>query len=206
MLHTCVPSNEDGWLVEEGAKEAAAELTPLVERHYRAMTHIASFRGAKRRDVERVILESLRTAGADGKDERDFRLFRVLVRRVADLEREVPRPEDWEAERVAALRKGNVEGTGSRWEGWFKVDPRPFNVLETRRRSETRRAACAAVSRLPLAQRVVVVLRDVAGWGADDVGRLLNIEPSVQRALLHGGRSRVRLALEPLVAPRMHRD
>lgn len=206
MLRTPVPSHEDGWLVEEGAKEAAAELTPLVERHYRAMTHIASFRGAKRRDVERVILESLRAAGADGKDGLDFRLFRVLVRRVAELERQVARPEDWEAERVSALRKSNVEGAGSRWEGWFKVDPRPFTVLESRRRSETRRAAAAAVSRLPLAQRVVVVLRDVAGWAADDVGRLLNIEPSIQRALLHGGRSRVRLALEPLTAPRMQRD
>ena len=174
----------------------------LVERHYRAMTHIASFRGAKRGDVERIILESLRAAGADGKDERGLRLFRVLVRRVAELERQVAPPEDWQAERVAALRKSNVEGNGSRWEGWFKVDPRPFTSLE-RRRGETRRAAAAAVSRLSLAQRVVVVLRDVAGWAADDVGRLLNIEPSVQRALLHGGRSRVRLALEPLAAPRM---
>jgi RNA polymerase sigma-70 factor (ECF subfamily) len=206
MLRTPVRAHEDGWLDGEGANEAEAELRQLVERHYRAMTHIASFRGAKRRDVERIILESLRAAGADGKDERDFRLFRVLVGRVAELERQVAPPEDWQAERVAALRKHNVEGEGSRWEGWFKVDPRPFTILEGRRRGETRRAAAAAVSRLPLAQRVVVVLRDVAGWTADDVGRLLNIEPSVQRALLHGGRSRVRLALEPLAAPRMQRD
>jgi RNA polymerase sigma-70 factor, ECF subfamily len=188
-------------VVEEAAKGMTADLTPLVERHLRVMTHIAWFRGARRGDVERVILESLRAAGADGLDERDFRLLRVLIRNVAELERHAPNSEDWEAERVAALRKSNVERTGSRWEGWFKVDPRPFTVLESRRRSEAHRAAAAAVSRLPLAQRVVIVLRDVAGWAAEDVGRLLNIEPSVQRALLHGGRSRVRLALEPLAAP-----
>jgi RNA polymerase sigma-70 factor, ECF subfamily len=188
-------------VVEEAAKGMTADLAPLVERHLRVMTHIAWFRGARRRDVERVILESLRAAGADGLDERDFRLLRVLIRNVAELERHAPNSKDWEAERVAALRKSKVERTGSRWEGWFKVDPRPFTVLESRRRSEAHRAAAAAVSRLPLAQRVVIVLRDVAGWAAEDVGRLLNIEPSVQRALLHGGRSRVRLALEPLAAP-----
>ena len=153
-----------------------------------------------RAGAPRVILASLRAVGANGDDERDFRLLRVLIRNVAELERHVPRSQDWEAERVAALRKSNIEPTDSRWEGWFKVDPRPFTVLERRRRGETHRAAAAAVSRLPLAQRVVIVLQDVAGWAADDVGRLLNIEPSVQRALLHGGRARVRLALESLAA------
>jgi RNA polymerase sigma-70 factor (ECF subfamily) len=188
-------------IVVEAASGTTADLTSLVETNLRTMQYIASFRGATRRDVERVILESLRAAAADGRDERDFRLIRVLIRNVAELESHVPRSEDWEAERVDALRKSAVERPGSRWEGWFKVDPRPFTVLESRRRRDTRRVAAAAVSRLALAQRVVVVLRDVAGWDAEDVGRLLNIEPAVQRALLHGGRSRVRLALEPLAAP-----
>lgn len=188
-------------VLEEPANATTADLAPLVETHFRTMTHIASFSGVKRRDFERVILESLRAAGADGDDGRDFRLLRVLIRNVAELERHVPRSEEWEAERVAALRKGAVERPGSRWEGWFKVEPRPFTALETRRRRETHRAAAAAVARLPLAQRVVVVLRDVSGWTGDDVSRLLSIEPSVQRALLHAGRSRIRLALEPLAAP-----
>jgi DNA-directed RNA polymerase specialized sigma24 family protein len=191
-------------VVEEAATRTAADLAPLVERHYPALVRIASFRAANRRDVERLILESVRDAGAARSDEPDLLLFRALIPRVAALERQAPRPEEWGAEPVQALRQSSVERAGSRWEGWFKVEPRAFTALEKRRRTEARRAAAAALSRLPLAQRVVVVLRDVAGWTAEDVGRVLRIEPSVQRALLHGGRSRVRLALEPLAEPRNH--
>jgi len=46
------------------------------------------------------------------------------------------------------------------------------------------------------AQRHVIVLRDIEGWGADDVCQLLELSEANQRVLLHRARSKVRQALE----------
>jgi RNA polymerase sigma-70 factor, ECF subfamily len=53
-----------------------------------------------------------------------------------------------------------------------------------------------AVAQLPPAQRVVVGLRDVDGWSAEQVCEALEITPGNQRVLLHRGRARLRGALE----------
>lgn len=178
----------------------ATEVRPLVERHHAAMLRVALFRGAKRRDVDRAILDAARAAASARPDERDATLFLTLLRRVAQLERDKPHPETWEAEDEPALDAKNLEAEGGRWQGWFKIDPQPFAVFERGRLTEARKAAAEAVSRLPLPQRAVVVLRDVSGWSADEVSRVLRLEPEIQRRLLHVGRSRVRRALERLAA------
>lgn len=53
-----------------------------------------------------------------------------------------------------------------------------------------------AVAQLPEAQQVIVGLRDVEGWTADEVCEALEITPGNQRVLLHRARSRLRNALE----------
>jgi len=53
-----------------------------------------------------------------------------------------------------------------------------------------------ALEELPPALRLVVVLRDVEGLAARDVGTLLGLRPGAQRALLHAARTRVRAALD----------
>lgn len=186
--------------LEEAAAGAAADPAPLVEKHHAALLRVASFRGAKRRDVDRAIVEAARAAASALPDKREATLFLSLLRQVAALERETPRPEDWDAEPEPALEARNLEREDSRWAGWFKKDPRSFGALENRRATEARKAAADEVSRLPLAQRAVVVLRDVAGWTGDDVSRVLRLEPEIERRLLHVGRSRVRRALERLAA------
>jgi RNA polymerase sigma-70 factor, ECF subfamily len=62
--------------------------------------------------------------------------------------------------------------------------------------SETLGVINAAIDMLPEAQRLVITLRDVQGFGADEVAELLEISDVNQRVLLHRARSKVRAALE----------
>jgi RNA polymerase sigma-70 factor (ECF subfamily) len=61
---------------------------------------------------------------------------------------------------------------------------------------ETRAVIEDAVAELPLAQRAVLVLRDVEGLETDDIRDLLDIAVTEQRLLLHRARAHVARALE----------
>jgi RNA polymerase sigma-70 factor (ECF subfamily) len=91
------------------------------------------------------------------------------------------------------------------------VDPRRFgsdgmwsappdswsNVPESRLLDrETVGKVKAAIETLPAKQREVVILRDVAGFEADEVCALLSISQANQRVRLHRGRASVRKMLE----------
>jgi len=54
----------------------------------------------------------------------------------------------------------------------------------------------SAIEALPAKQREVLILRDVAGFDADEVCGLLSISAANQRVRLHRGRASVRKALE----------
>jgi RNA polymerase sigma-70 factor, ECF subfamily len=61
---------------------------------------------------------------------------------------------------------------------------------------ETKAVIEQAIAGLPPAQREVITLRDVQGFGSDEVCDLLGLTEGNQRVLLHRGRSKVRRALE----------
>ncbi len=61
--------------------------------------------------------------------------------------------------------------------------------------AETRARVDAAIAALPPAQREVITLRDVQGFGSEEVCNALGISESNQRVLLHRARSKVRRAL-----------
>ncbi len=65
---------------------------------------------------------------------------------------------------------------------------------------ETRTAVLLAVAALPPQQREVITLRDIEGFGADEVCNLLGLSDTNQRVLLHRARARVRRAIEPHLA------
>jgi len=66
---------------------------------------------------------------------------------------------------------------------------------------ETRDVIRDAVERLPAAQRLVITLRDIEGWSADETCRALELTDGNQRVLLHRARSKVRAALERHLSP-----
>ncbi len=62
--------------------------------------------------------------------------------------------------------------------------------------AETRSTVEAAIEELPDLQRLVVVLRDVEGYTAEEVCEVLEIRETYQRVLLHRARARLRAVLE----------
>src|SRR5205823_3411340 len=82
---------------------------------------------------------------------------------------------------------GHWASAPQRWE----ADPEA-SLLAT----ETRGCITEAIAALPESQRLIITLRDVNGWSADEVCESLALSAGNQRVLLHRARSRVRAALE----------
>src|SRR6516165_8762922 len=86
------------------------------------------------------------------------------------------------------------------WPGHWATPPRPWQKPERRMLSlEARDRLKAALAQLPDRQRMIVGLRDVEGYSAEEVCDLLGLSPENQRVLLHRGRSRLRAVLEEYV-------
>jgi len=58
--------------------------------------------------------------------------------------------------------------------------------------AEQRRAIEDAIATLPRRQRLVIMLRDVEGWSAEEAAQAMEISVTNQRVLLHRARARVR--------------
>ena len=83
------------------------------------------------------------------------------------------------------------------WPGHWATPPRPWQKPERRMLSlEARDRLKAALAQLPDRQRMIVALRDVEGYPAEEVCDLLGLSPENQRVLLHRGRARLRAVLE----------
>jgi RNA polymerase sigma-70 factor (ECF subfamily) len=81
--------------------------------------------------------------------------------------------------------------------GWTSF-PEPWQSVEA---GETRAVVADAIAALPPAQRLVISLRDVEGWSAEEVCNVLELSETNQRVLLHRARSKVRTALERHLIP-----
>jgi RNA polymerase sigma-70 factor (ECF subfamily) len=64
------------------------------------------------------------------------------------------------------------------------------------RSSETLSVVRAAIEALPPLQRLVITMRDLEGFGAEETRNALDLTETNQRVLLHRARAKVRTALE----------
>jgi RNA polymerase sigma-70 factor (ECF subfamily) len=88
-------------------------------------------------------------------------------------------------------------GTDGRWASApARLDGDPETGLLS---GELREQLLRAVEGLSDEQRAVITLRDLVGCSAGEVCELLDISDGNQRVLLHRARTRVRLALAPLM-------
>jgi len=90
--------------------------------------------------------------------------------------------------------RGRDDAFPGHWNGY----PRDWRTVpeQALMGRETLDVVKAAIAGLPTAQRQVITLRDVEGWGADEVCAALELSDGNQRVLLHRARSHVRAALE----------
>src|SRR4051794_18660962 len=88
-------------------------------------------------------------------------------------------------------------GPDHRWAGGWMLGPAEWQTPEEELlQGETRDAILEAIEQLPDAQRIVITMRDVEGFGSDEVAEALDISEGNQRVLLHRARSKVRRAIE----------
>jgi RNA polymerase sigma-70 factor, ECF subfamily len=80
--------------------------------------------------------------------------------------------------------------------GQWAAPPHGFGPEERLLAGETMAAVEAAIAELPPSQAVVITMRDVDGFTAEEACNALDISETNQRVLLHRARSKVRQALE----------
>jgi len=88
--------------------------------------------------------------------------------------------------------------------GHWKSFPLPWSPVEGEVETRELRVEIeAAVGELPARQRIVITLRDVDGYSADEVCTILAISAGNQRVLLHRARAAVRTRLEEYFSARL---
>lgn len=85
-----------------------------------------------------------------------------------------------------------------RWPHHWAMPPRRFEQQPEQAAQDAQVLAVvrSTLAGLPPMQRLVMTMRDIEGWPADEVCDVLGITEVNQRVLLHRARSRVRAALE----------
>jgi RNA polymerase sigma-70 factor (ECF subfamily) len=189
-----------------------AAFVALVRAHHGVLLRIAAAHVRDRAVAEEVAQETwlVALAGADRFERRSsLRTWLVgialnIARRRAEREHRclpfsavaTPGSDAASVDETPLLAADRAGGPGR----WARCAPGQTPEEQVLSR-ETRAVLTGAVAALPAAQRVVVTLRDIEGWPADEVCAALGLTAANQRVLLHRARSRVRDALAAHLAP-----
>lgn len=172
-----------------------------------AMLRVARLHVSTDASAEEVVQEAWLAAlrglpGFEGRSRLRTWVFRIVVnlaksraereRRVVPLSSLLPEDQD------PTVDPARFQGEGEPFPGGWRQfpDPWPSSPEGAYLAAETRGVLRAALERLPERQRTVMALRDVHGYGADEVCDLLDLSPGNQRVLLHRARAAVRHDLE----------
>ncbi|HEX2086072.1 MAG TPA: sigma-70 family RNA polymerase sigma factor [Solirubrobacteraceae bacterium] len=201
--------SEDAQLVAALRRGDEAAFESLVRRHQSLMLRVARGYVRDPRVAEEVVQETW-MALLEGIDRFEGRaslktwLFRVLVKRAITRgtreRRQVP---------FSALAGDDESGPTvdpdrflgpdhPRWPGHWAAEPSNWEAIPEQRllSRETLKLVQEAIERLPDRQRDVIVMRDVGGFGPEEVCAALGLSDGNQRVLLHRARAKVREELE----------
>jgi RNA polymerase sigma-70 factor (ECF subfamily) len=209
VVHAGSRSEESALLdaLRRGDETAFVE---LVDRHSAAMLRIARQYVSTPAAAEAVVQETWlgvlrRLDGFEGSSSLRTWIFRILMnaaRARGEHERRSIGVSIHEIESGPSVDSSRfLPPDDPDWPGHWASLPCSFTDSPERtiRAHDLEGVVEPAIAALPELQRVVVTLRDVEGWAADDVCDLLGLSDGSQRLLLHRGRARVRAALESYV-------
>jgi RNA polymerase sigma-70 factor (ECF subfamily) len=194
--------------LRRGDEQAFVE---LVNRHHRLMLHVAA-RYVRTPSVAEEVVQEAWLGVISGLDRFEGRaslttwIFRIVANRARSRAQREARVvpfsclSDENGERC--VDPDRFLPDGHRWAGHWASAPSswdgvPDDVLLSQEMLEH---VNAAIAELPERQNLVIVMRDVEGFSADEVCSTLGISEANQRVLLHRARSKVRSALESYLA------
>ena len=202
--------SDDARLLQALRERDEAAFATLVDRYQGQLVRVAMTYVSSRAVAEEVVQETW-IGVLNGVDRFEGRaslrtwLFRILTnqakRRGERESRSVPfsalAPADAE-ENGPAVAPDRFLPEGHPYAGHWTAHPRDWQQTPEARllSEETRELVRRAIDTLPPNQRLVITMRDVDGWPAEEVCNVLSISETNQRVLLHRARSKVRRALE----------
>ena len=177
----------------------------LLDRHESAMLRLAMSHVGSRARAEEVVQDTWIAVikGIDrfrGESSVKTWLFRILLNRARTQARREARSIPFSdvggradgREAAQPFAQTISADTRNAWSGSFSTGPEASALG-----AELRSRIDDAIALLPERQRRVLVLRDLEGWTADEVCKLLGISGGNQRVLLHRARTRMRELLAP---------
>jgi RNA polymerase sigma-70 factor (ECF subfamily) len=197
-------------LIERLRAKDEAAFTELVERYYGYLLPLADFFVTNRAVAEEIVQEAWLAVlnGIDRFEQRSS--FKTWISRIVMnlartrgvresrmvsfsefAEKETESPE-------AIVDPLRFRAAGDDYPDHWSVAPRPWNVDPEKQLLSGEMLAVLehAIESLPEAQRLVLTMRDVNGWTAEEVCNVLAVSETNQRVLLHRARSKVRGILE----------
>jgi RNA polymerase sigma-70 factor, ECF subfamily len=180
----------------------------LVEQHQGLMLRVA-LRYVRTRAVAEEVVQETWVAVLHGLDRFEARaslktwIFRILTNRAISRGEREGRVLPFSSlgdDDGPAVDPDRFRPPGAQWAGGWKVfpDALPEERLLAR---ETLSLIGDAIAELPERQHLVITMRDVEGWSAEEVCEALAISEANQRVLLHRARSKVRRTLEAYLEP-----
>jgi len=202
------PSLEKRRLVDALRVGDESAFTRLVQVYGPAMLRVARKFVSSRAVAEEVVQEAwvgvLKGIGRfEGRSSLKTWIFRILTNsaktRAVREGRSVPFSSlAGEDEDGGAVDADRFLGDDTRFPGHWAAPPQRWEAAPEGRllAAETLEVLEREIAKLPANQAVVVTMRDVEGFDADEVCNALDISETNQRVLLHRARTKLRRALE----------
>ncbi|MDX6488717.1 MAG: polymerase sigma-70 factor, subfamily [Gaiellaceae bacterium] len=190
--------------LRDGSEEAFGE---VVDRYGPAMLRVATLYVRDRSLAQEIVQDAWVNVlrGLDrfeGRSSLRTWIFVILgncARRRAQREqRTIPFADPHEPSLGASVDPDHFfPATHPRWPGAWSTVVEDWRTLPQDHLASAQATAAfrAAIAELPARYAVVITLRDIEDWSADEVCTLLEISAENQRVLLHRARARVRASL-----------
>jgi RNA polymerase sigma-70 factor (ECF subfamily) len=178
----------------------------LVDQHHASMVRVARAYVATREAAEDVVQDAWLGVikGLDrfeGRSSLKTWMFRIVINKAMTRGGRDARSVPFSSlgPDVPAIDPDRFFHSG-RWCGWWLSDDAltklPDRIVVAK---ESRSLIDEVIATLPPSQRLVITLRDVQGFSAEEACELLGVSEANQRVLLHRARTKVRSALEGYV-------